>query len=71
MVTVIAYAPYGQAAKLDAVMGEWEYEPLAGSFNARNYLLSHPRMSKHVVAFMQVRGQAAPIRIHAYLSLQL
>ena len=43
-----------QAAKLDAVLEPWAYEPLAGEAAARNYLLTHPRMAKHVIAFAQV-----------------
>ncbi len=51
-----------QAAKLDAVLEPWAYEPLAGEAAARNYLLTHPRMAKHVIAFAQVGAWLSPTR---------
>ena len=42
------------AARLDAVLDHWAYVPMAGKEAAREYLLTHPHLSKHITAFLQV-----------------
>lgn len=44
-----------RAHKYLSLVDDWTYQPLGDAAQTRKYLTGHPRMSKHVSAFVQVR----------------
>ena len=49
-------AALAAAAKTHDDLGGWVYEPIGSEVAAREYLLTHPHVSKYINTFVQVMG---------------